>query len=211
MRTLVKLLVGLAALIGLSWLFLTTLQDTIAEPYDIDDAMLSGWTLAAGDVTGPGVSVLGLQPPSSLTPALFDQLFNRTMASMTSPARDTVPIVLQSELQGEVGAVLSPDEILMAARAAGIEQATIEPVCMAVKRQLVSGRTRELYFVVFEMPAVSAFRQRLSGLAAERGVAGAFGEAGFDLTLVIAGSDAGFESWRPLTVDRATDCQAPLT
>ncbi len=50
---------GLVALliVGVPWLFLRTVQNTIAEPYVIEDASLSGWTLALAE----------LQPPSTVT------------------------------------------------------------------------------------------------------------------------------------------------
>ena len=210
-ETWVKLGVGAVAIVVLPWLFLKTVQDTIAEPYEVDDATLTGWTLTLADPARPGISMLGLQPPQPLVPLLFDQVFNRTMVSMTSPGQDVLPIVLQSEFQTVLGTVLSPDQMLEAAREAGLEQASLEPVCMGVKRQPFAGRSRELYFVLFDAPAVAAFRQQLGRVAAERGGPGAFGATTFDLVLPIAGSDAGFASWWPMTVDRGADCQAPLT
>ena len=81
---------------------------------------------------------------------------------------------------------------------------------MAVKRQPFSGRTRELYFVVFDSPETLAFRRHLHDLVAERGVDGAFPDDRWDLVLPIAGSDARFDTWWPLEVDLDTDCQAPI-
>ena len=207
-QTLVRLGLGIAALVVLPWLFLRTLQDTIARPYDVDVTTFSGWTLVPADPSRPGVAALGLRPPLSLRPALFDQLFNRTMASMTSPDDDVLPIVLRSELRGELATLLTLDEILQTARDAGLEQARLDPVCMAVKREPFAGRTREFFFVLFDVPAISGFRQGLARLAAERGVPGAFGD--LDLVLPIAGSDARFDTWWPISVDPATDCQASL-
>ena len=208
--TLWKLGVGAAAIVVLPWLFLKTVRDTIAEPYEIDDATLTGWRLVLTDAAQPAVSVIGLRPPTSLVPVLFDQLFNRTMESMTSPGENILPIVLQREFQTGLRTVLSPGEMLQAARDAGLEEARLEPVCMGVKRELFAGRSRQLYFVLFEAPAVVAFRQQLGRLAAERGGAATVGSTTFDLVLPIGGSDARFASWFPMEVDRVTDCQAPL-
>ena len=205
-----KLVVGLAVLLVLPWLFLRTLRDTIAEPYDAAGFPLSGWTVALGDPARQGIALLGLQPPQMLPPALFGQLFDRTMTSMTSPGDAVLPVVLRSELRGETGLVLAPDEILDLARAAGLAAAPLDPVCMADKREPFAGRTREFYFVLFDSPEVSAFRRQLSALAAARGVAGAFTGDQFPLVLPIAGSDARFDTWWPLEVDRAVDCQAPV-
>ena len=208
--TLVKLGVGVAAVIVLPWLFLKTARDTIAEPYEVDDTTLTGWRLVLTDPGQPAISVLGLRPPPSLVPGLFDQLFKRTMESMTSPGADILPIVLQSEFQSGLRAVLGPDEMLQAARDAGIEEGRLEPVCMGVKRDRSFGRSRQLYFVLFKAPVVAAFRRQLGRLAEERGGADTVGSTTFDLVLPIGGSDAGFASWFPMAVDRVTDCQAPL-
>jgi hypothetical protein len=209
-ETLLKLAIVAVAIVVLPWLFLTTLEDTIAEPYEIDGAMFTGWTLVLEDPARPGIAVLGLRAPPTLVSALFDQLFNRTMASMTSPGEDILPLVLRTEVRGELGAVLSPEEMLEAAKGAGLDRVRLDPVCMAVKRQPFDGRTREFFFVLFDVPEVLAYRRDLAGVAAERGVTGAFASPGFEVVLPIAGSDAGFASWWPLTVDRETDCQAPL-
>ena len=208
--TLVKLGVGAAALVLLPWLFIETARDTIAEPYEIDDATLTGWRLVLTDPGQPGISVLGLQPPPSLVPGLFDQVFKRTMESMTSPGADILPIVLHREFQSGLRAVLAPDELLQAARDAGLEAERLEPVCLGVKREPFVGRSRQIYFVLFEAPGVAAFRQQLGRVAAEHGGPGAFGATPFDLVLPIGGSDARLASWFPMAVDRGADCQAPL-
>ena len=79
---------------------------------------------------------------------------------------------------------------------------------MAVKRETFSGRTREFFFVVFDVPEVTAFRRRLGEMAG--GGAGADALAPLDLILPIAGSDAAFAGWWPVVVDREVDCQAPV-
>ena len=209
--TLVKIGVGAAAVVLLPWLFLETARETIAEPYEVDDATLTGWRLVLADPGQPGVSVLGLQPPPSLVPGLFDQVFKRTMESMTSPGADVLPIVLHDEFQNGLRAVLAPAELLQGARDAGLGGVRLEPVCLGVKREPFAGRSRQIYFVLFEAPAVAAFRQQLGRVAAERGGPGGFGATRFDLVLPIGGSDARVASWFPMAVDRSADCQAPLT
>ena len=208
--TLVKIGVGAAAVIVLPWLFLKTVRDTIAEPYEVGNASLTGWRLVLTDSSQPGISVLGLQPPPALASGLFDQVFKRTMESMTSPGEDILPVVLRSEFQSGLRAVLAPDEMLQTARDAGLEEARLEPVCMGVKREPFAGRTRQIYFVLFEAPAVAEFRQLLGRVAAERGGQGTFEATPFDLVLPVGGSDPRFASWFPMAVDRATDCKAPL-
>lgn len=207
---LIKIAVALVAPAVLFWLFVSTLEDTIAEPYQLDGASLASWTLVLNEPGRPGLSRLGLRPPTLLRPTLFDQLFNRTMESMTSPPDDLLPIVLEREYQRGLASVLPPDELLTAAREAGLDQVTLTPVCMAVKRQPFDGRTRQFYFVVFEAPAIAAFRADLAQLAAERGGTLELADAGFLPVLPIAGSDAGFASWWPLDFDREADCRAPV-
>ena len=209
-QTWLKLGVGVVAIVVLPWLFLTSLQDTIAEPYELNGATLSGWTLVQSDPARRSLAVLGLRPPAMLVPNLFGQLFDRTMASMTSPAEPVLPIVLRSEFQSGLGAALSPDEMLQVARDAGLDQTRLDPVCMGVKRASFAGRSRELYFVLFDAPEVSAFREHLMALAQDPSGAGAPGSATFDLVLPVGGSDSAFTSWFPMTVNREVDCQAPL-
>ena len=207
-QTLVKLGLGLAALIVVPWLFLRTLQDTIAASYAVPADALSGWTLVLADPSRPAVWAVGLQPPALFRAGLFDQLFDRTMASMTSPLDDVLPIMLGSELRGGPVAGLSPEAIRRVADEAGLERARLQPVCMAVKRETFAGRTREFHFVVFDVPEVAAFRRLLGELAGEGGRPDALGP--LDLILPIAGSDAAFAGWWPVLVDREVDCQAPV-
>ena len=207
-QTIVKIGLGLAALVVVPWLFLRTLQDTIAAPYEVPSDALSGWTLVLADPARPAVWAVGLRPPALFISGLFDQLFDRTMASMTSPAADVLPIVLDSELRAGPAAGLSPEAIRRAAAEAGLERARLRPVCMAVKRETFAGRTREFFFVVFDVPEVHAFRRRLAEPAGEGAGADALGP--LDLILPIAGSDTAFTGWWPVVVDREVDCQAPV-
>ena len=103
---------------------------------------------------------------------------------------------------------LSPEAIRRAADEAGLEQVSLQPICMAVKRETFAGRTREFFFVVFDVPEVDAFRRRLAELAGEGAGPDAFGA--LDLILPIAGSDTAFRGWWPVVVDREVDCQAPV-
>ena len=207
-QTLVKLGLGLAALVLVPWLFLRTLQDTIAAPYEVPADALSGWTLVLADPARPAVWAVGLQPPTLFRAGLFDQLFDRTMASMTSPVDDVLPIILGSELRAGPAAGLSPETMRQAADEVGLERARLRPVCMAVKRETFAGRTREFFFVVFDVPEVHAYRRRLGELAGEGAGRETLGP--LDLILPIAGSDAAFTGWWPVVVDREVDCQAPV-
>ena len=204
--------VGLAALfvVVVAWLFLRTVRSTIAEPYSVDAAALSGWTLVIQETRQPVPALIALVPPSGLVPALFQQIFSRTMESITTPTQPAMSIVLQSEFVA-LQEVLSAAEILDAARTAGLEEARFEPVCMAVKRRPSSGRTLQFHFVVFEAPAFTRFRAELARRYQQGGGAALFDPVALELVMPVASSDVDFASWWPLEVDRVADCQAPLT
>ena len=204
---------GLVAVIvvGVPWLFLKTVRDTLSAPYVIDEAALSGWTLVLTEPAQPAIALLALQPPGQLPDELFQQLFLRTMESMTAPGLPTMPVVLQSEYLASLHTVLSPGVILEVARQAGLEDAKLGPVCLGEKLEPGAGRRRQLFFALFEAPAFSRFRLELARLYEARGGSDPFSPTALDPVLPIAASDAGFARWWPIVVNRDTDCQAPLT
>lgn len=197
--------------VGVPWLFLKTVRETMSEPYLIDDASLSGWTLVVAEPAPPATALLALQPPGRLAAGVFQQIFRRTMESMTAPGLATMPVVLQSEYLASLHTVLSPEEILEVARQAGLGDTRFGPVCLGVKREPYAGRSRQLFFALFEALAFSRFREELARLYEERGGSDPFDPTALHPVLPIASSDADFARWWPLEVNRTTDCQAPLT
>ena len=206
-----KMGVGVLLLVGVPWLFLKTIQNTIAEPYSIGAATVTEWTLHVQEMGQPIPALITLVPSSSLVPQLFQQVFHRTMQSLMTPSQPGMPIVLQGEFLAGLQDVFLPNEILAIARTVGLEQAQFNPVCMAVRREPSGGRTRQLFFVVFETPAFNEFRQELAKLYKERGGVLPFDPAALELVLPVASSDADFAAWWPLEVDRVVDCRAPIT
>ena len=205
--------VGVVAvlLVVLGWLFWQTVQDTLAEPYVIDPGLAAEWRLALQGPRQSGAGFLALQPTDQLRAELFQQIFSRTMESMTSPAEASMPIVLHAEYRDTLGTVLSPDDILEAADAAGLSNVTPLPICIGVTREPVAGGSRQLYFALFTAPEVDRFRQDLARRYADGGGATAFDPGELALVVPIAASDGNFASWWPLDVRAETDCQAPLT
>ncbi len=203
---------GLVALIlvGVSWLFLRSVRETMSEPYVVDRAALTGWRLVLTEPPQAAVALLALRPPEQLAAGLFRQIFQRTMESMTAPGAATLPVVLQREYLGRLESVLPAEEILAMARQAGLEQARLEPVCLGVKREPDAGRSRQLFFVLFETPAFDRFRQEVARLAGERG-ADTFEPEALQPILAVAASDPDFARWWPLAVSRTADCQAPVS
>ncbi len=198
-------------LVGLSWLFLRSVRETMSEPYDIDAATLSGWSLVLADPAQPTVALLALRPPTQMPAELFQQIFRRTMESLTTPGVPAMPTVLRAEYLTSLRSVLSPAEILDVARQTGLEQARLGPLCIGLKREPQGGRSRQLFFALFEAPAFDRFRNELARLYAERGGTSPFDPAALRPILPLASSDSDFTRWWPLEVDQENDCRAPLT
>jgi hypothetical protein len=199
---LVKPLVILAILGGLAVLFVRSAQSTRAEPYTIAAESLEDWTLAINPDGGATGTLLGLTAPAGLGRAIFDQVFSRAMETFLSPAVPLVPVVLAGEFDRWLASAMTPGELLVAAREAGLDDATLRPLCMAWPRDAQPGAARQLYFVLFEAPAIEAFRQ---ALAAE---AGATLDA-VSPALMVAAGESSFASWVPLSATDA-DCLAPI-
>ncbi len=205
-----KVGIAIVALAVLGWLFWRTVQSSLAEPYVIDAELVSEWTLALRGPMQPGAGLLVLQPSDQLRAELFQQIFTRTMESMTSPAVSAMPLVLHSEYRDALGSVLSPNEVLRTAEESGLSAVAPAPTCIGVVRREGSGTTRQLYYALFDAPEVGRFRDALARRYAEAGGTGAFEPGGFPLVVPLAASDADFASWWPLDVSAETDCQAPL-
>ena len=205
--------VGVVAvlLVVLGWLFWQTVQDSVSEPYVIDPGLVAEWRLALQRPMRSGAGLLTLQPSDRLRAELFQQVFMRTMESMTSPAEASMPIVLHSEYRDTLETVLSPDDILEAAEEAGLSNVTPVPVCIGVAREPVTGGSRQLYFALFDAPEVDRFRHDLSRRYADGGEGTSVDLGDLALAVPIAASDGNFASWWPLDVRAETDCQAPLT
>ena len=205
-----KAAIAIVALPVLGWLFWWTVQSSLAEPYVIDVALVSEWTLALRGPMQPGAGLLVLQPSGQLRAELFQQIFNRTMESMTSPTVAAMPLVLHAEYRDALGSVLAPPDVLKVAEDSGVSTAAPAPVCIGVVRREGSGTTRQLYYAIFYAPEIGRFRQALASRYAEAGGTAAFEPGGFPLVVPIAASDADFASWWPLDVSAESDCLAPL-
>ena len=200
--------IAVVVLALLGWFFWRSVQSTLAEPYTVDASLVSEWRLAlrAPGLPGPGFVVL--QPPDQLRADLFNQIFNRTMESMTSPTVAAMPLLLHAEYRGSV-AVLTPDEVLRIAEEAGLREAVPVPDCIGVVRRPGTGTTRQLYYARFEALAVARFRDALARRQAAAGGAPPFEPGEFPTIVPLAASDPDFASWWPLD-PAAVECLAPL-
>ena len=200
----VKPIVVLAVLAVLGVLFVRSAQNARAEAYTIEAGNLIGWTLALDPDRGATGTVLGLQAPAGLDRALFNQVFSRAMETFLSPAVSFIPIVLRAEFDRALAGSMTTGDLLAAAREAGIESSPLRPACMGWRRDSQPGAARQVYFVMFEAPAIEAFRRQLAEAAG-----GAFDPGAVSPTLFVAAGESTFASWMPLRADQ-TDCLAPV-
>ena len=208
-RVLVKVVVAVAALAGLGWLFVRSAENVRSEPYEIARSRLSGWTLAIDPSPASSGVLLGLQPDKTTAATLFSQVFSRTGESLRGPVPASMPLVLETEFDRAHAGTLTPDALLAAARAAGLESPGFEPRCLAHRRISEPGLTRQVYFVRFDWPALAAFRVQA---AEQMRAAGGNGidPAALPPVMIVGATDAAFGRWLPLRVESADDCLAPM-
>jgi hypothetical protein len=196
---LVKVGVGIAALAAFGLLFMRSLDDARTTAYTVERQHLSGWTASLEATASPGDPIVSLRPSPVLAAGLFRQIFSRAMESLNTPAAPAIPLVLKSEFDRQLADTFTPETLLAAARAAGLESSEIVPRCLVHRRVSEPGGTRQVYLVFFDAPAVSQFRSQL-GL--ETG--------GFSPVMFVAGAGTDFNSWLPQRVNVESDCLAPI-
>ena len=211
MRRLIQVIAAVVIAAGIAFLFVRSAQNTRSEPYTVNPDHLRGWTLMLDAAPETSGVVVALRPPQPLAPALFRQVFTRAMESLTAPSSPAMPLILQQEFEevfkGRVGA----DVLLSAAGDAGLEAASLEPVCLAHRRESEPGTTRQLYFAVFRVPAFQVFRRKAAALLNDAGAAsGGYDPLALAPVVFIGASDAGFRRWLPLARDPQVDCAAPI-
>jgi hypothetical protein len=210
-RILPKAAIALLVLAGLSWLFLKTVQQTNAEPYTIDPAELTGWTLAIEKPELDGPAVVSLQPPVSMMADVFRQIFQRSGVSLAGPNRASMPVVLAAEYDRALKSVLSVEETLDLARKAGLENERMQPVCMGITRVSTGGPVVQRFFMVFESKGFRDFRDELARVHRSKGGTGVFDAAALRPIVPVASFAPDFQQWQwPLQFDEAAECQTRL-
>lgn len=211
MKTIIKIVVALGVLAGFGFLFVRSVRETRSAPYTINREHLRHWTVALEPASSPDAPMLALRVPPEFATRLFRQVFARTMESMSGPTGAAIPLVLQSEFDRAFTGRATPAALLSAARNAGLESATVEPRCLAYRRVSEPGTTRQLHFVLFDLPAFARFREQIGMLPNGDGASrAAFDPAALSPVLFIAASDDAFSRWLPLRADPETDCVAPI-
>lgn len=200
----VKLAIGLVALVGLGYLFAYSLETSLSEPYTVEQSRVGPWTLVIEPADSPNAPLLSLRTGQELVAGLFRQLFQRKMESMSTPVTASIPIVLHAEFERGLAGRMTPDELLAAARDAGLESSSPLLGCLAHRRISEPGQTRQTYFVIVNSPAIVAYRTAL----AQRGQ-GLFDAAAVTPIMFVGATDPAFHRWLPI---RATDedCVSPI-
>jgi hypothetical protein len=205
-RVLIKVLLVIAALGVMGFLFLRSVQSTRSAPYTIESSQLRNWTVAVEPGNAPNSVVIAARPPRELASALFRQLFSRLAESLNGPAYPMVPLLLQDEFNRSFAGRVTSGDLLAVARDAGLESTVFEPRCMGYRRESAPGVTRQLYFVVYEAPAFRRFREQIATMA-EPGTG--YDPAALSPVMPTAASDADFNRWLPIRVNDA-DCVASI-
>lgn len=199
---LLKLGIAVVAFVGIGWLFVRSLDDARAVPYEVRPAHLQGWTLqSVPDASGEQARLL-LSPPPELPLRLFRQVFSRAGESLSTPARAGVALVLADELQG---ALVTDADLRDLAEGAGLAGTAVSLECMGYRRESQPGRVRQVFFLVVNVPGFDTFRQRLSARLAD-------GEARLrplSPVMLLAGAP-DVTGWMPIVVTPETDCVAPF-
>jgi hypothetical protein len=207
MKRIIKPLAILAALAVMGYLFYQSVQSTRSAPYTMPQSFLRGWTVAIEAASAPSAPALSLRPPTEIGSGLFRQLFERAAESMSGPRPPIVPLLLGEEFERSFAGASTLDALSDVAREAGLDGTGFAPRCMALKRESAPGVTRQLYFLVFDAPAFTQFRQRIASMANANAT---YDPAALSPVLFIAASDANFNSWLPLRANVDSDCIAPI-
>ncbi len=210
MKTLLKVMIALVAVAGLAVLFVRSAGSTRAQPFTIARQHLAGWTLTLAPDADPLGSSLSIAPKAELMPPLTRELFARMGESLHYPP-SAVPVVLRSEFERAIAGVLTPEALLDAAREAGLESATFQPRCMARRRISEPAGVRGIYFLLFDVPQFTRFREQIAQrLRAAGRDATPFEPAALSPVLIAAALDGSFSGWLPLRADPEVDCFAPV-
>jgi hypothetical protein len=206
-RVALRFVLVVAALGILGFLFLRSVDSTRAAPYTVSAAHLQNWTFAIEPGNAPNSVLLAMRPPREMNATLFRQLFTRHAESFNSPVVPFVPLLLQDEFNRSFAGQKRSEELLAAARAAGLDQSPLTPRCMGYRRESAPGVTRQLYFVMFDAPAYTRFRQQIAAMALpDTG----FNPAALTPVMFVAASDENFNQWLPLRAEEG-DCVAPVS
>jgi hypothetical protein len=203
-RVMFRVAMALAAIAVLGYLFVHSLETARSESYTVARAHLGKWTLVLEPAEGSSAPLLSARTGLELVSSLFRQLFQRAMESMNTPPTASIPIVLHGEFDRGLAGRMTPDQLLAAARGAGLESASHQPRCLAQRRISEPGMTRQIYFAIVESPSIASFREQLA-----RTADAPFDAAALTPLIFVGASDPGFHRWLPIRAEDK-DCVAPI-
>ena len=207
--SLVKVVLGLAALAILAVLFVRSVNSTRSAPFAIERVNLGGWTLVQPSDDALG-AWLALSPPAPLARSLGRELFLRRGESLSHPNPPLMPLLLRSEFDGAFAGKVPPEDIVSLAKAAAFESVTWEPRCVG-HRRLNESRPRGVYFLLLNGAPFDRFLQQLADrLRTAGGDAQLFDPAALSPALVVAALDGEFGRWMPLKADPDAECLAAV-
>jgi hypothetical protein len=184
-------------------------HDMQSRQYHVDRASLSGWTVVLGAPEDPWV--VALEPPSSLTTSLLQQVKTNVNRRVVAPRHAALPLVMRREHDEALQGVYGPADIQRMARQAIDGESTFEPVCIGHRVDPHGAASGELYFLAVTSPAFNALRLELQPDFPEHAGIGVYDAGALTPALPIATTGADFGRWWPIRLERITDCQAQVT
>jgi len=185
------------------------LRDRRSQPYHVDRAALSGWTVVLGAPEDPWV--VALEPPASLTASLFQQLATKVDRPLVAPRHAALPLVMRPEYDDALQGVYGAMDIQRLARQEMTGGSTVEAVCVGRRADPQNATSGELYFLAVSSPAFDALRLELRPDFPEHAGIGVYDPGAITAVLPIASTDTDFGRWWPIRLQRLTDCQAQVT
>lgn len=210
MKILLKVALALLVVGVFAMLIVRSARSTRAEPFTIERQNLTGWALTLTPDADRLGSLLSITATVEFLPPLSRELFARMGESLHYPPA-AMPVVLRSEFERAMAGALMPEALLAAAREAGLESAMLQPRCMARRRISEPGLVRGVYFLLFDLPLFTQFREQVAQrLRAAGRDASLFDPAALSPVVIAADLDGSFSRWLPLRADPEVDCFAPV-
>jgi hypothetical protein len=198
---------GAAAVVVAALVWLVVI-DQRSEPYSIDSALLSGWTVVQGGPQDPWV--IAVQPPAALTSALFRQVSKKVGRSLLPPPHSALPLVMRKEHDDALQGVFGVTDIDRMARGTFSMTSRFEPVCIGHLVDQRSGSSGELFFLAVNSREFNDLRIEIQPDFPEHAGIGIYDAGSLTPILPIAATDTNFERWWPVRLDETVDCQAQV-
>ena len=182
--------------------------DQRSEPYSLDASMLTGWKLVLGTAEDPWV--IAVQPPTSLTSSLFQQVSKKIGRSLVAPPHSALPLVMRKEHDDALQGVFGVTDIERMARGTFSDTSRFEPVCIGHLVDTRSGSSGELFFLAVNSREFNDLRIEIQPDFPEHAGIGIYDAGSLTPVLPIATTDKNFERWWPIRLDQTVDCQAQV-